>query len=323
MKFLRILSLVKIRGCTKEMSMKNNNYTISKKRRTFSDIRKRRSRRQAMKKIIAIGSIVAIAVIAIVLLVCLHDGGENAVGENTTASIEANATASNVADGNTEKNTTEDVTTEEPTTEEPTTLPAIRYGDEMYNDGKLVVCIDPGHGGNDTGCVGVDGSYEKDDVLMLSKLIISELENRGVTVITTRTVDEWVDLADRPKYANEQNADILVSVHRNSLENDTATKGFEAWIHSDNCENSESLANMIMANLDSAGISRNRGVKKGTQGSSEENYKVNSGSAMPSVLLEMGFMSSPKDNQLYKNNAKEYAKAIADAIIQWSGGKPY
>ena len=44
---------------------------------------------------------------------------------------------------------------------------------------------------------------------------------------------------------------------------------------------------------------------------------------MPSVLLEMGFMSSPKDNQLFRDNIKDYAKAIADAIIQWSQEQEY
>ncbi len=296
--------------------MRKGNYGI-KRRRTYSDIRKKRARRKLLKKIGIISSFAVIAIMVIVFLIFVL-GGESEDGANSTESLEVNATEINTDNG-----TSGEVTTEQPTTEEPTTLPAIKYGDEMYNDGELVVCIDAGHGGNDTGCVGVDGSYEKNDTLMLAKLIVKELESRGVKVVTTRTVDEWVDLADRPKFANEQNADIFVSVHRNSLDNDTVTKGFEAWIHSDDSDNAEDLANMIMANLDLVGISRNRGVKKGTQGSSDENYKVNSGSAMPSVLLEMGFMSSPKDNQLYRDNAKEYAKAIADAIIQWSSGKPY
>lgn len=296
--------------------MRKSDYEM-KRRRTFSDIKRKRARRRLIKKISIILSFICIAFIAIIVLI-LSIGNGCDDGEHENESIIANATGVN-----TEKTTKEEITTEQPTTQEPTTIPPLRYGDEMYNDGEFVVCIDPGHGGNDTGCVGIDGSYEKNDVLMLSKLIVKELEGRGVKVIITRTVDEWVDLADRPKFANEHNADILVSVHRNSLDNDKVTKGFEAWINSENSKNSEELAYAIMNNLETVGISRNRGVRKGTQGNSNQNYKVNSSSAMPSVLLEMGFMSSSKDNQLYKDNAKSYAKAIADAIIEWSNGKPY
>ncbi len=292
---------------------------MSTQRRTYSEAKKRRARKRRQRKLLLMASTAAIAILGIILLVVLFSTDKEPESD-TNESIEVNATQSNVAD---EKTTNKEPVTEEITTEEPTTLPPLRYGDEMYVDGQLVVCIDPGHGSNDTGCVGIDGKYEKDDVLMLSKLIIEELEKRDVKVVTTRSTDVWVDLKDRPKFANVNNADIMISVHRNSLDNDSVTRGFEAWIHSDNCDNSESLANRIMANLDQAGISRNRGVKKGTQGSSQENYVVNSLSAMPSVLLEMGFMSSPKDNQLFKDNAKKYATAIADAIIQWTSGKQY
>lgn len=70
------------------------------------------------------------------------------------------------------------------------------------------------------------------------------------------------------------------------------------------------------------GISSNRGVKLGTM-DDETDYRVNSDSSMPSILLEMGFMSSPTDNRLYKEKAGEYAKAIAEAINEWYQDKPY
>ena len=300
------------------MNKQNREESVAnRKRRTYSESKRRRNAKRKQRQLLLMSFFVGITVIAVILLVFVFGSDNNSPEDGSKGSMVANAT---ISSSNTDA--TNNITSEDGIKEEPTTLPPVRYGygDEMYADGELVVCIDPGHGSNDTGCVGIDGKYEKDDVLMLSKLIIKELEQRGVKVVTTRTTDVWVDLADRPKYANENYADILISVHRNSLDNDSVTKGFEAWIHSDNCDNSEDLANRIMANLDQAGISRNRGVKKGTQGNSRENYAVNSLSAMPSVLLEMGFMSSPKDNQLFKDNAKEYAAAIADAIIQWTSG---
>ena len=296
----------------------------SRNGRSAAEVKKRRARRkkiQMYKRLALLGFMAALAIFGVIIVISVIGGGCADDTEPTTEKLQANATEnSNFISGS--QNDTEKQT-EENTTEEPTTEDYYRYGDEMYNDGELVVCIDAGHGGNDTGCIGVDGSEEKDDTLMLAKLVVWALEQKGVKVVTTRITDEWVDLADRPLFANKQHADVLVSIHRNSLEDDTVTKGFEAWINSENSENSEELAALIMDNLELAGISKNRGVKKGTQGSSDENYKVNSSSAMPSVLLEMGFMSSPKDNQLYKDNAKAYAQAIADAIIQWSLDKPY
>ncbi len=310
------------------MNLRNDDYRVTR-RQTLSDVRRRRARRNKIRRMIPIMAIVGVLAVAVILIVLGINDDETVDNKPTTAgSIMANATEDTTSANQGEQTTREDDTTQKDTTQEnttpeATTPPPVIYKEEFYTDGEFVVCIDAGHGGNDTGCVGVDGRYEKDDVLMLSMLIVKELESRGVKVITTRNVDKWVDLADRPLFANEHNADVLVSVHRNSLDNDTVTKGFEAWIHSEATDNSQSLASLIMGNLEKVGISRNRGVRKGTQGSSKQNYKVNSASTMPSVLLEMGFMSSPKDNQLYKNNAKEYAKAIADAIIQWSANKPY
>lgn len=299
----------------------------NRNRRSVADAKRKRARRrkiQMYKRIAVLGGMVVVGVACIVLLVSLLGGGcsNEDSANSSTANLQVNATENNSLNSGS-NNTPEEPTTEEITTEEPTTEDPLRYGDELYNDGELVVCIDAGHGGNDTGCIGVDGSYEKDDSLKLAKLVVHELESRGIKVVTTRMIDEWVDLVDRPLFANQQNADVFVSLHRNALEGDTVTKGFEAWIHNTDSENAEELANLIMDNLEEAGISRNRGVKKGTQGSSEENYRVNASSSMPSVLLEMGFMSSWTDIQLYKENANAYAVAIADAIVQWSQDKPY
>ena len=310
-------------GYTKDMSRDEYSY----RGRSAAEVKKKRARRKKIemyKRLTLLGFIVALAIVGVITVISVISGGSSDDTEKSTGKLQANATEnSNFVSGSQNSEGSEEQTTEEDTTEELTTEDYYRYGDETYNDGELVVCIDAGHGGNDTGCVGIDGSYEKDDVLMLAKLVVKALEEKGVKVVTTRTTDEWVDLYDRPVFANMQHADIFVSIHRNSLENDTVTKGFEAWICNEDSENSEELANMIMDNLEQVGISKNRGVKKGTQGSYDENYRVNSASAMPSVLLEMGFMSSSKDNQLYKDNAKAYAEAFADAIIQWSSDKPY
>lgn len=313
-----------LKGNTKDMDENRNR---NRNHRSVADAKRKRARRkkiQMYRRLAVIGIAVILALICIIILINVIGGGcsENSSQDSSTATIPVNATEK--TNNDTEiQDTTEENTTEENTAEEQTTEDPLRYGDELYNDGELVVCIDPGHGGNDTGCIGIDDSEEKDDTLKLAMLVVKELESRGIKVVTTRTTDVWVDLVERPKFANQQNADVFVSFHRNSLEDDTVTKGFEAWINNADSENAEELAQMIMDNLEEVGISKNRGVKKGTQGSSDENYRVNASSAMPSVLLEMGFMSSQADNKLYRDNGAAYAKAIADAIVQWSLDKPY
>ncbi len=244
--------------------------------------------------------------------------GGNSTGNNTGNNAGSNGEGSN-GTSNGGESSNGHISSDEDTTGKP----FLGYGDKLNNDGVFVVCIDPGHGGNDVGCVGLDNSYEKDDTLKLAEYLAYSLEAEGVKVIRTRSTDVWVTLEDRPAYANEHKADLLISLHRNIYSEDQTVSGFEAWINSKDSANSEELAGLIMNGLEGVGISKNRGVKKGSQASATENYAVNAGSVMPSVLLEMGFMSSPTDNQLYKTNLKLYAKAIAQAIIQWSQGKQY
>lgn len=289
------------------------------KQRRMANCRRLKKRTEKLRKIKIYTCMGAVGVIGIALIAWCVTGNnsddEKKAGGNNTVMVGADATLNSYNEvENTEKDTEKDT--------EETTEKQYGYGDEVYSDGKFVVCIDPGHGGNDVGCEGIDGSYESDDDLALALLVKQHLEEADVKVIMTRSVDEWVDLADRPYIANKSNADLLVSIHRNSNE-EGAVNGVEAWISGKENDNSYEIAKLIMNNLDRAGISRNRGVRSGSMTSEDKDYVVNGKSCMPSVLLEMGFMSSPTDNRLFKQNLEEYAKAIAEAVLQWSETQPY
>lgn len=67
--------------------------------------------------------------------------------------------------------------------------------------------------------------------------------------------------------------------------------------------------------LDTAGIQRNRGVKKGTQTGESSNYYINVHSDMPSCIVEMGFINDASDNQLFDEKLDAYAAAIGDAVL--------
>lgn len=176
---------------------------------------------------------------------------------------------------------------------------------------KVCVVIDPGHGGNDVGAIN-GNRYEKDDNLRLALKVKECLEAKGIDVVLTRTVDINISLADRCEFANSRSADLFVSLHRNSAQTDVG--GAEIWIGSDNTYRARSLAKHILNGLEDAGISDNRGVKVGYITDRNKDYHVNKGTNMTSCLVELGFISSEKDNELFDKNIDAYAQAIADAI---------
>lgn len=173
------------------------------------------------------------------------------------------------------------------------------------------VVIDPGHGGSDVGAE-YNGRYEKDDNLALALLVNDELKKMGIESAMTRDKDKQISLENRCEFANQRNAELFVSLHRNSSKN---ADGVEIWISSDAPENDSELAENILNGLDNVGISQNRGVKSG-YARGEGNYYVNSHTDMPSCLVELGFINSEEDNMLFDENLEEYAQAIAESIAK-------
>lgn len=178
--------------------------------------------------------------------------------------------------------------------------------------GKAIVCIDAGHGGSDVGAMH-DGRYEKDDNLRLALAVGKILEENGIEVVYTRTKDEFVSLEDRAKFANENNATYFVSLHRNSAESEVS--GVEIWIRSDSHNDEAKLAQKILDKIDGVGYGKNRGVKRGYQSNPNGDYLVNKNTNMPSCLVEMGFITTAGDNELFDEKFEEYARAVAEGIM--------
>lgn len=173
------------------------------------------------------------------------------------------------------------------------------------------VVIDPGHGGSDVGAE-YKGRYEKDDNLAIALLVNEELEKMGISSHLTRDSDKFIELKSRCSIANRRNAQVFVSLHRNSAE---GAKGVEIWVSDGEPEEDVKLAKNIMSALDETGISQNRGVKSG-YARGDGNYYVNSHTDMPSCLVELGFINSEEDNELFDENLEAYANAIAKAIMK-------
>lgn len=142
---------------------------------------------------------------------------------------------------------------------------------DKLDENKLIVCLDAGHGGKDNGS-DIRLRYEKNDNLKITQAVAAYLADKeNIQVIMTRSDDTFLSLEERTSFANQNNADYFVSLHRNTGEGN----GVETWIRSDADDKTQALAKNIMDNLDAAGISRNRGVKKGTQKSESKDYYVN------------------------------------------------
>lgn len=178
-----------------------------------------------------------------------------------------------------------------------------------------VVCIDAGHGGTDVGAEGIDGSYEKDQALKLAYMVKSYLESAGIKVVMTRTKDVTLTLRERMDIAENCKADLLVSIHRNIYEGKEEINGIEAWINNARPESSMIIAEDILKEITNnvSGLN-NRGVKWGTMDDVNDNYAINKVS-MDSMILEIGFMTSNYDNNLFDSYTEKFAKGIAMGIM--------
>ncbi|QGH36182.1 N-acetylmuramoyl-L-alanine amidase [Gracilibacillus salitolerans] len=169
---------------------------------------------------------------------------------------------------------------------------------------KYKVVIDPGHGGEDPGAIGVSGSYEKDFTLSLAKKISILLEDEPkLEVYMTREEDVFLsaETRERPNYANDIEADLYISLHANTF-TDPSVSGTESFYYH---KNSKRLANIIHRHVSETTGFRNRGVKK-------ENYFVLKDTTMPAVLLEIGYITNPEEEQTMLTD--DFQQSLAEAI---------
>lgn len=169
--------------------------------------------------------------------------------------------------------------------------------------GKLIV-IDPGHGGSDAGTQGKKyGTHEKTLNLSTANYIADKLRQAGALVTMTRTGEaENPSLSSRVAVSEKQRADAFVSVHYNA--SPKPNSGTLTFYYSSSKD--MPLARKIEAQL-------NRALDLKSNGISYGNYHVLRENARPSVLVELGFLSNAKDEQLVKSSA--YQLKAAEAIV--------
>ena len=168
------------------------------------------------------------------------------------------------------------------------------------------IMLDPGHGGTDPGAV-YQGRKEKDDTLNLTLAIGEILQNNGIDVVYSRDTDVYLSPYQRAMLANEAGVDFFVSIHRNSFPTDNVVSGVESLVYNKTGIKYE-MAEEIDAQLETIGFV-NLGVK------ARPNLVVLRRTKMPAVLVEVGFLNSEIDNQIFDDNFQSIAQAIADGIL--------
>jgi N-acetylmuramoyl-L-alanine amidase len=211
--------------------------------------------------------------------------------------------------------------------------------------GKIV--IDPGHGGHDTGTIGPNGLQEKDLVLEVGRRLGKLLDARlGAEVVYTRKNDTFIPLETRTAIANQQRADLFISIHANSS-HDPNARGVETYYLNftsspealevaarenavseksiyelqdlvkkialkEKIEESREFASDVQESLHTGLAARspairNRGVKKAP-------FIVLIGANMPSILAEISFVSNPSDE--HRLETGEYRQRIAESLFR-------
>ncbi len=178
------------------------------------------------------------------------------------------------------------------------------------------ITLDAGHGGSDPGAIGANGTREKDVTLKITKKVQELLKKKGAKVSMTRTGDKDVygpnasdvqELQARVDVAEDNDADAFISIHINSSTNKNVG-GFSSYYYpktSNDARLAQAVQDRLVKNfgLDDLGIRK-------------ANFYVNKRCTMPSTLLELAFISNPKEEKLMKSNwyINKLAKSIADGI---------
>lgn len=178
---------------------------------------------------------------------------------------------------------------------------------------RLVVMLDPGHGGKDPGAIGIGGLQEKDVILPISRRVGQILEQNGIQVVFTRSSDYFVSLSGRAQMAERANADLFVSIHANAINMSRPdVNGLETYYYQTGSGLARTIHNSVLRRFNM----RNRGVR-------QARFYVLRRTSMPAALVEVGFVTGREDAPRLANPAfqNQMAEAIAEGILQYARGR--
>ncbi|WP_370154720.1 N-acetylmuramoyl-L-alanine amidase [Ferrovibrio sp.] len=215
-----------------------------------------------------------------------------------------------------------------------------------------VLVLDPGHGGRDPGAIGVTGTEEKDVTLSICQSIRDALRGRrDIQVHLTRDRDTYIPLGSRVAFAHEKGADLFVSIHADAAPNHGA-HGLSAYSRSDKAsddfarrladrenqvdvvygfdssatdrQTAAILIDLARRHSHNASLTAKRRIIHGVgkrvtlldNPMRSANFAVLRSPAVPSVLIETGFLTNPHDEKVLRNarSRAQLARYLADQI---------
>lgn len=169
-----------------------------------------------------------------------------------------------------------------------------------------LIVIDAGHGGDDPGTQSLN-FLEKDINLDIALKLQQVLSMKGYSVLMTREDDCNIELKERANFANENNADLFISIHQNSYIQDSSVNGIEIYYNSGKSTEDETLAQLIQDGLIEKTGAYDRGIRV------ENQLVVTRQTNMPAVLIETAFLSNPTELKYITSN--EYQNKVVEGIV--------
>ena len=175
------------------------------------------------------------------------------------------------------------------------------------------VCIDPGHGGSETGAVSPKGLYEKDLNLKFSLRLQEELNNLGLANCLTREYDQSLALQERVDICHNENAAFFISIHHNALpdgRDPNHESGFSCHYYK---RTSKDFAVHLAKKLDDFGDIPSAGIYK------QNLHVLRENNAQNAILLELGYLIHPEESEILVSDEfqEKQAKLIAKAIYNF------
>lgn len=193
---------------------------------------------------------------------------------------------------------------------------AVYVTGQKVEEQKNCIVVDVGHGGFDSGKIGVNGELEKDINLQVALKLKKELEEKGMEVIMTREEDKGLydenannkkvqDLQRRCDLINEQKPLLTVSIHQNSYTS-PEIKGAQVFYYTTSTE-SQKIAEIIQETLIQEADPDNHRKAK-----ANDSYYMLKKTSSPIVIVECGFLSNPEEAEKLADEA--YQQKLAEAV---------
>ena len=184
---------------------------------------------------------------------------------------------------------------------------------------QVVIVVDPGHGGEDPGKVGINDVLEKDLNLQIAKKVKKLLEEAGIKIVLTRTNDKVPDakkedLNQRVQLINETKPKLALCIHQNSYP-DAKIKGAQVFYHTITPE-AEDVASIVQEQLRTVDPTNTRQIKE------NDTYFMLKNTQVPTIIVECGFLTNP--DEAAKLTQEDYqdklAQAICEGVVKWLNG---